>query len=150
MRLVIIVGRVSFVSKIKTLGQKYLGIYIPLRLELLREINKDLALIERQRQFCFIFNCLAVNSFLGEVSAIIRNENISVSERLRLERNVIDGFCDRCSLPVNDQCQTLEDLIEEIDLLFLKIRVDWSLIDEKGGLLGRGLLEPVWNSLSCA
>ncbi len=128
-------------------SHRYLGIYIPLRLELLKEIDTVLDYSQQQRQFCFIFNCVAAVSFLQEIEAILEDltPNDEV-QRLQKVRIIINYLRSLWELPPKKLFANLSDLAEYVNGTFLSIRSDWSRLADVGPLK-LGLLEPLISSI---
>jgi hypothetical protein len=121
--------------------QRFYGIYIPLRLQLLNELAVDAAL--RRRQFRFIFNCVAAGSYLDEVKALLQDAFPDPRARLTAMRQIIDELSSLWATGISDTCQDIDDYKDQVNARFLRMRANWSLLDSDDSLFRAGLLEPI-------
>src|SRR5690606_38398025 len=127
------------VHAVKRGEQRFYGIYIPLRLQLLNELTtQDTGL--RRRQFRFIFNCVAAGSYLDEIKALLQDRFTVARERLIAMRHIIDELSTLWAIGSPDECQDIDDFKDQINSRFLQVRANWSLLETEGSLLRTGLL----------
>lgn len=124
-------------------NHRYYGIYIPLRLELLREIDPALSNEMQRERFQFIFNCVSISSFIRELDAILVDLYESKTAYLVKIRSIIDQLVYSWDLPHAADCATLEELSFCIESTSIRIRSDWSKLYVEAGALKMGLLEPL-------
>lgn len=128
----------------------HFGIYIPLRLRLLQEIDSSVNLNERRSRFSFIFNCTAICSFLKEVRSIITGRIHDETNRLLKERRIIDQLQSAWGLDESTpHFSTLSDLSFHMNKIFNGARSDWGAIDSGKSMLTSGLLEPIIGVIDC-
>ena len=132
----------KIVRHMADLGQTFLGIYIPLRLQLLSEITtKDIT--QKRKQFRFIFNCVAVGSFLDEIAVLIEDRIRDPLQRLLATRRLLDGLSDLWRIEIPDDCADIEGFKASVNRRYLHTRSNWESLDTDHSLLKSGLLEPI-------
>lgn len=127
---------------VKSGEQRFYGIYIPLRLQLLNELTTSDAALHR-RQFRFIFNCVAAGSYLDEIKALAQDRFPDPRARLVIIRQVIDELSQLWATGGADECQDIDDFKDQINARFLRVRANWGVLASEDSLLRAGLLEPI-------
>jgi hypothetical protein len=100
-------------------GHYYFGVYIPLRLGLMKEISaKPGASSEKQEYFSFCVNCIAAASFLREAKALLEDYIPDSVDRLLLERELVNQCCELWSINLTQGNLKIGSLILKIDHIY--------------------------------
>jgi hypothetical protein len=121
---------------------EYIAFYIPLRLRILNEIGLTDDPLEERKRFSFLFNCVSAGSIIDEVLCLILATTPDETERLLKERAIIEKLKEAWGLSFDRPVSSLNELKENIDRLFDRVRANWDLLREVGAF-SFPLLEPI-------